>query len=151
MTLRALRSLGRAQDGATLVEFALVAPLFLALLFGTIEFGRVLWTQQALQQTAIAGARCMALPQTDCAAPPTYNYSSTMTTTYIQTIANQWGVSLPSESITQNPGSSASNCGPSGFSAVTLTFTFQSVVPYLINILTDGIPLSATACFPNNP
>jgi hypothetical protein len=50
-----------------LVEFALVAPVFLAPLFGTLEFGRALWTQQALQQTAIAGARCMALPQTNCA------------------------------------------------------------------------------------
>jgi hypothetical protein len=74
-----------------------------------------------------------------------------MTTTYIQTVANQWGVSLPSGSITQNPGSSPTNCGTSGFSAVTLTFTFQSVVPYLTNIPTGGIPLSATACFPNNP
>ena len=151
MRPRALRSLGRSQYGATLVEFALVTPVFLALLFGTLEFGRALWTQQALQETAIAGARCMALPQTNCATPPTYNYSSTMTTTYIQTIANQWGVALPSESITQNPGSSPNNCGASGFSAVTLTFTFQSVVPYLTNIPTGGIPLSATACFPNNP
>jgi Flp pilus assembly protein TadG len=134
-----------------LVEFALVAPVFLALLFGTLEFGRALWTQQALQQTAIAGARCMALPQTNCATPPTYNYSPTMTTTYIQTIASQWGVSLPSGSITQNPGSSPNNCGTSGFSAVTLTFTFQSVVPYLTNIPTGGTLLSATACFPNNP
>jgi TadE-like protein len=67
VTLRALPSLGRSQNGATLVEFALVSPVFLAPLFGTLEFGRALWTQQALQQTAIAGARCMALPQTNCA------------------------------------------------------------------------------------
>jgi TadE-like protein len=102
----ALGTLGRAQNGATLVEFALVAPVFLALLFGTLEFGRALWTQQALQETAIAGARCMALPQTSCATstgtPPTYSYSSTMTTSYIQQVANQWGVSLPSANITQN-------------------------------------------------
>ena len=62
------RALGRAQDGAIAVEFAILAPVFLALVFGTIEFGRLMWTYQALQETAIAGARCMALPQTACAS-----------------------------------------------------------------------------------
>lgn len=148
MTLRALPSLGRSQNGATLVEFALVAPVFLALLFGTIEFGRALWTQQALQQTAIAGARCMALPQTNCVTAA-YAYSSANTVSYIQGVASQWGISLPSANITQN---NAATCGgANGFSQVELTFTFQSVVPYLTSIPTGGIPLSATACFPNNP
>lgn len=146
--LRALSTLGRAANGATLVEFALVAPVFLALLFGTLEFGRALWTQQALQETAIAGARCMALPQSGCATAA-YAYSSADTIIYIQGVASQWGISLPSANITQN---NAATCGgASGFSQVELTFTFQSVVPNLVQIATGGIPLSATACFPNNP
>ena len=149
MRPRALRSLGRSQNGATLVEFALVAPVFLALLFGALEFGLALWTQQALQETAIAGARCMALPQTNCATPPTYSYSSSNTTTYIQTVASQWGISLPSANITQT-NTGTTQCGASGFSQVSLTFTFQSVVPNLVQIPSGGIPLSATACFPNN-
>ena len=98
------RALGRAQDGAIAVEFAILAPVFLALVFGTIEFGRLMWTYQALQETAIAGARCMALPQTACASagnPPTYNPANT--TTYIQGIASQWGGSLSSAEITKNP------------------------------------------------
>ena len=154
MRLSALRTLGRAQNGATLVEFALVAPVFLALLFGALEFGRALWTQQALQETAIAGARCMALPQTGCAtstgAPPTYSYSPTMTTTYIQQVASQWGVSLPSANITAvNAGST--NCGASGFSQVSLTSLSRAWSPRLVQIPSGGIPLGATACFPNNP
>jgi Flp pilus assembly protein TadG len=145
---RALRSLGRSQNGATLVEFALVAPVFLALLFGALEFGLALWTQQALQETAIAGARCMALPQSGCATAA-YAYSSSNTTTYIQTVANQWGISLPSANIIQT-NTGTTQCGTSGFSQVSLTFTFQSVVPNLVQIPSGGIPLSATACFPNN-
>jgi len=147
--LRALLTLSGAQDGAALVEFAIVAPVFLALLFGTIEFGRALWIQQALQETAIAGVRCMALPQSACAAgtPPIYN--ATNTTAYIQGVANQWGVSLPSANITKNNVASCGGLG--GFSTVSLSFTFQSVVPNLIEISSSGIPLSATACFPNNP
>lgn len=49
--------------GSAVIEFAMVAPVFLMLVFGCIEFGRLLWTQQALQQTAIAGVRCMAIAQ----------------------------------------------------------------------------------------
>jgi hypothetical protein len=129
--LRALQILGRAQDGATLVEFALVAPIFLALLFGTIELGRALWTQQALQQTAIVGARCMALPA--CASG---------IDAYVQEVARQWGVSPIALNL--NP------CGStSGFSEVLLTFTFQSAVPTLLQFSGGGIPLTATACFPN--
>jgi Flp pilus assembly protein TadG len=131
-----------------MVEFALVVPFFLALLFGIIEFGRALWTQQALQQTAIAGVRCMALPQSACASAVSYTYDATKTTTYIQQVANQWGVSLPSANITQND---AANCGGvSGFSEVSLAVTFQSVVPKLLNISSGGLLLTATACFPNN-
>jgi hypothetical protein len=82
MKLSVLWTLGRAQDGAVLVEFALVAPVFLLLLFGVIEFGGAFWTQQALHQAAIVGARCMALPQSACASTVTYTYDATKTMTY---------------------------------------------------------------------
>ena len=143
MRLSALRSLGRSRNGATLVEFALVAPVFFALLFGTLEFGRALWIQQALQETAIVGARCMALSQSACTSPI---YNAANTTTFIQQVASQWGVSL--SDINQNPNTDCGGVG--GFSAVTLSFTFQSIVASLVQIPSSGIPLSATACFPNN-
>jgi hypothetical protein len=149
--LKFLLTLGRAKDGATLVEFAIVAPVFLALLFGTVEFGRALWTQQALQQTAIAGARCMALPQSACAVgtPPVYSLTNAMT--YIQAVANQWGVSLSPGNILLYPSTACGSSGVGGFSSVLLSFTFQSVVAGLVEISSSGIPLSAAACFPNNP
>lgn len=48
--------------GAAAVEFALVAPLFLMLLLGIIEFGRGLMVQQLLVNATRAGAREAALP-----------------------------------------------------------------------------------------
>src|ERR1700739_3683305 len=139
MECSVLRTLGRAQHGAVLVEFALVAPVFLMLLFGVIEFGRALWMQQALHQTAIVGARCMALPQSACASVATYD--STKTMTYIQQAANQWGLSLSNADIVQN---NAANCGgQSGFSEVSVSIIFQSVVPQLLNIRSGGIPLDS--------
>ncbi|HTV45630.1 MAG TPA: TadE/TadG family type IV pilus assembly protein [Stellaceae bacterium] len=146
-----LRALSRARDGATAVEFALVAPLFLALVFGTLEFGRLLWTEQALQETAIAGARCVAIAQgsnpTNSPCTSGGSYSSTTAITYIQGIASGWGLSLPSADISPNP---AGNGGCAGLSQVTVTSTFKSVVPELIQLSSSGITLTASACYPNN-
>jgi Flp pilus assembly protein TadG len=47
--------------GATAVEFALLFPLLMLIVFGTIDFGRVLNTQITLTQAAREGARLDAL------------------------------------------------------------------------------------------
>ncbi|OLB78114.1 MAG: hypothetical protein AUI14_14165 [Actinobacteria bacterium 13_2_20CM_2_71_6] len=55
---------GRARDrGAAAVEMALVLPLLLFLLFGVIDFGRMLNTQLTLTEAAREGARSAALGQ----------------------------------------------------------------------------------------
>ena len=45
------------QEGATLVEFAIGASVFLLALFALLEFGRVLWTHNALADAARRAAR----------------------------------------------------------------------------------------------
>jgi Flp pilus assembly protein TadG len=47
----------RDERGATLVEFAIGATVFLTAMFGVIEFGRALWTHNALADAARRGAR----------------------------------------------------------------------------------------------
>ena len=151
---RALSGLAAAVDAATAVEFAIVAPMFFMLVFGAIEFGRALWTEQALQETAIAGVRCMAIAQTSntalntgsCAASGAYSASNT--TSYIENVASGWGLSLTSSNITLSTNVSSGGCA--GLSQVTLTSTFNSVVPQLVKIATGGVTLSASACYPNN-
>lgn len=49
------------RKGAAAVEFALVAPLFLALVFGMIEFGRAIMVQQVVTNAAREGARVAVL------------------------------------------------------------------------------------------
>jgi Flp pilus assembly protein TadG len=57
------------ERGATLVEFALVATVFLTVMFGVIEFGRCLWTHNALSDAARRGARyAVNHPSTDASA-----------------------------------------------------------------------------------
>jgi Flp pilus assembly protein TadG len=140
------------ESGATAVEFALLVPMFLMLVYGAIEFGRVLWTEQALQETAFASARCMAIaqgtkPNRSCASSG--SYSSSNTTSYVQNVAAGWGLSLPSSGVSL---STSANCGGSsgGFSQVTLTSTFNSVAPKLVKLNAGGVTLTASACYPNN-
>jgi TadE-like protein len=47
----------RGQRGVFVIEFALVATLFFMLLFGVIEFGRLLWTWNAAAEATRLGAR----------------------------------------------------------------------------------------------
>jgi Flp pilus assembly protein TadG len=49
------------EQGATLVEFSIAATVFLVVVFGVIEFGRALWTHNALSDAARRGARYATL------------------------------------------------------------------------------------------
>lgn len=51
----------RDDRGATALEFALVLPVLLVLLFGTMEVGRLLQVQATLSAAAREGARVMAV------------------------------------------------------------------------------------------
>lgn len=46
-----------AQCGAVVVEFALVVPIFLVLLFGTFEFGRLIYLWNTVQEVSRSAAR----------------------------------------------------------------------------------------------
>lgn len=52
------RLLGRSSSrGQALVEAAVVAPLFFAILFGIIDLGRVIWANDVVSNAAREGAR----------------------------------------------------------------------------------------------
>jgi hypothetical protein len=54
------------ERGTTVAEFAMVALLFFSLIFGIIEFGRMLYTHNALADATRRGARYAVLhPKTD--------------------------------------------------------------------------------------
>ncbi len=53
----------KSEKGAALVEFAIVAPLLLLLVFGIIEFGRAYNAQNTLTHAAREGAREYAITQ----------------------------------------------------------------------------------------
>lgn len=56
-----LNRLRRQDRGTVAIEFAMVFPLFIMMLFGIVEFGRFLWADNTLRHAVQEGARCAAL------------------------------------------------------------------------------------------
>jgi hypothetical protein len=135
-----------ATNGTAAVEFAILAVPFLAMAFGVYEFGRACWTMEALQESAVQGARCIGVHQSGCYVSG--GFSATGTVTYVQNVASGWGISIPSADITPTQSTS---CGtvPS-FSQVQISYNFSTVVGQLIPSLQNQT-MNVASCFPLNP
>jgi Flp pilus assembly protein TadG len=59
----------RDEDGAALVEYALVLPALLALVFGLMQLGGMAWTQEALNYAVQEAARCAVVRPDICGDP----------------------------------------------------------------------------------
>ncbi len=70
--LRVGRVFTRSNEGAAALEFALIAPILLALLFGMIEFGFAFQAQLAVNHAAREGARSAAVLQNPADWNPGY-------------------------------------------------------------------------------
>jgi Flp pilus assembly protein TadG len=69
LTMREFLRRARGDQGAVAVEFALILPLLILIVVGTIEFGRVYSQFQVFNGAAREGARCAAVqatPYDDC-------------------------------------------------------------------------------------
>lgn len=58
------------ERGAAVVEFALIMPILLILVFGIISYGYMLSFRQAISQAAAEGARAAAVAQRDADQQP---------------------------------------------------------------------------------
>jgi Flp pilus assembly protein TadG len=146
--MKAFRSFFGDHRGAAAVEFALVVVPLLLFLFGTIEFARLMWTRQSMQSLAITAARCMGILGTACSTNGT-TVDMTLTKSYVISRASGFGVRLTSGDITVTSNASVDECRVSGFSKVTINYTFNTVAPKLIAVLAGGSQLQVEACFPN--
>ncbi|HSC18263.1 MAG TPA: TadE/TadG family type IV pilus assembly protein [Rhizomicrobium sp.] len=124
-----VRKLARDTHGATAVEFAFTAPLFMALIFGIIEAGLALWAQFGLQNAVEAAARCASVNTTTCSG-------ATAIASYAA--SNTLGVTIPASSF----AFSQPSCG----NQVSGTYNYA----YLTHFFgATRVTLSAQSCFPN--
>lgn len=143
--IRSIRNLFRIRSGASAVEFALVAPVFLLMLFGMIEFARLFWTTHALHETAIATARCMGIPQMECEDGGVYSAESTVA--FAKAKAAGWFTLLDAAGIVLDRNATCH--GVEGLSKVRIEHQFATVVPSLLTSLAGGTHLEAEACYAN--
>ncbi|WP_082612542.1 MULTISPECIES: TadE/TadG family type IV pilus assembly protein [unclassified Nocardioides] len=67
---RERRAHDEGQRGAAAVEFALILPILMILIFGIISYGMMLSFRQAISQAAAEGARAAAVAQRDADQVP---------------------------------------------------------------------------------
>jgi Flp pilus assembly protein TadG len=130
------RPLASDAAGATAIEFALLAPVFLLLLFGLIEVGRLVWVKQVLTETAYSAARCAAL------ASPCKTASDVQG--YVVARGLRWGLQI---SASQAGYTASTTCdGNSGSAQVTIQYTFASPLAGFLPVLPTSV--QAHGCFP---
>jgi Flp pilus assembly protein TadG len=119
-----MRSIWKRQEGQSLVEFALVIPIFVLFLFGIIEFGRLWECMNAMTSAAREGARVAAVTSPDASR--------------VQAAALSL---LGGSGLT---GVSVGVSGPSGSNQITVTVsgTYAPLTNALIPGLIGPIPLN---------
>ena len=105
---------GPKRRGAAVVEFAFVAPVFFLLVFGMIEFGRMVMVQQIITNAAREGARVAILP----------SETTAQVTTAVSNYLTGAGISGATTTVSPSPPSSAAY---GALVTVTVTIPFTSV------------------------
>jgi Flp pilus assembly protein TadG len=121
-------SFGADARGSSLIEFALLVPVFLMVIVGLMGAGGLMWAQFGLQHGAEMAARCASVNATTCG-----------TTANIKTYAaNQtYGVNPPTSAFTV----STPSCGKQ----VVASYSYQLLA---LDFGLPAITLSAKSCFP---
>ncbi len=132
-TLEKLRRVCRKhRSGAAAVEFAVVAPVLFLLIFGMIEFGRMVMVQQVLTNASREGARIAVLD----------GATTSDVTTAVQNYLAGASVSGATITVTPNPPSSAGYGEPV---TVTVSVGFNQVSWLPAPMFLGGRQLTATS------
>lgn len=123
-----LRRLLAESRGLTLVEFAILLPVFVALVLGVMQLGQLFWTQSALQHAVEMAARCASINTTLCS-------TTTQVSAYAATQA--YGLTLPAATF----AATTPACG----NEVTASYEFTFPMAALVS---PTIILTARSCYP---
>jgi Flp pilus assembly protein TadG len=128
------RTCRRHRRGAAVVEFAIVAPVFFLLVFGMVEYGRMVMVQQVITNAAREGARVGVLDGS------TYSDVQTAVNNYLT--AAKISTTFTTITVTPNPPSSQTTGSPVTVS-VSIPFSKVSWLPTPLYL--GSTTLSATS------
>ena len=129
-TLRRLIRRARDERGAAIIEFALVAPLLLALVWGIIETGRAFYTINSLASAVRDGARfgaanCPLLTSGPGMGSPAFDACRPQIQDVVRTAFQPIGDTLINNDIQVSAVGSAGNTGI----LVTADYPYTPIVP----------------------
>lgn len=118
----------RTTEGTTAIEFALVAPSLFLIIFGGMEFGRLMWTQSALNYGVEEAARCASVTPATCG-------TASQIASYAASVI---GISSVTSSAFT---ASTPSCGHQVHASLSYQFVVSGLLPFTPT-------LTAQACFP---
>lgn len=130
-----MRRRRRLQRGSTLVEGALTLTVLLMVVFGIMDFGRLVWWRTMLADAAREGSRYASMRGSTVTQPAT---AADVTTDVKKSIGGM-DTSALNVSTTWNP-----NNQPGSTVQVTVSYNFSPLVPYIPSSL---ITLTSTSAY----
>ncbi len=113
-----IKRLRRTRAGATAVEFAFVAPLFLIMVLGVIEMSRAMWIKSTMQFAVDETARFVIVNT---------SASSTTLETYAQTTLTDTGM----DSTGMTFDAASATISTVTFVTITATYNFTVLIGYV--------------------
>jgi Flp pilus assembly protein TadG len=127
----------RTEEGAAMIEFALVLPILLMLVFGIINFGFALYNKEVITNASREGARYGIIigdPR------PSATQITNVVTSYLTNVG--WDASQATINVTPAAGATGGASGSDLTVRVDYPYTFL-VLPGLIPGFSSSITLSA--------
>ena len=127
-----IRKFVKTERGQTLVELALVLPIIILILFGTLEFGRIFHSYIVITNAAREGARLGALGKSD-----------EEIISRIREVSPLYQADTRLRIIRLEPNESARNSGVP--LTVEVAYDVELVTPIISSILPNPVTLKSTA------
>jgi Flp pilus assembly protein TadG len=140
-----LDRLARDRGGVTAIEFAMLLPFFVMLLFGIIQFGQALFLQMALQHAVTAAARCASNFATSlCTSTSTTAQIASQAALGINVSTSVFNACFAQSTCAYN-NTSAVMSSTSSYNCVTAGYPLQIGVPF---VYLQTVVLTAASCYP---
>ena len=130
--------------GAAAIEFAIVLPVLLTILFGIVEFGLIMYNKAMITNASREGARQAALYREDASGTP-YSLTCGEITSVINTYTDGHLVTFGSATGVKPPVYDPSSCAPVPGSPLSITVNYAYDYLVLPNFAGLGATLDLSA------
>lgn len=131
----------REDEGQTLVEFSLVAVMFIILLLGVVEMSRMVLVYTTISNAAKAGARYAIVHGADRSGSGYDGPSGPGSTTQVETVAKNYASAglLNSSNVNVAVSYGTGGNNPGSTVTVSVTYTYDPIIGYFSKMLNRNL------------